>query len=291
MNSETNIANKYSPVTTTQYLGRCLCVLYYCAAIPALINSPLILTNNHYAFAMGIPLSLCSLVAVWSMLSSRSLLLRFAVTIFVTSICWHALTQLVWWGSGDPASAAWAFSTFLQMLIVMGTIHFAGVHKFLRCNDAGEHQSRQSSKLTFDLRTLGLWTTTSAIVFLFIQYSAQRHEWNGNQRIWPHLTAMAWVGLLNATCALACLWVSQQNGYRMQVLRCLAVAILTLAASMVLPTLMSLTCETQILSRGEAISLLSSQLANLLVAFCLFSKFEAPQSQPHKTLSTVSKQP
>ena len=115
MNRQANTAGKYWPGSTTQHLARWLCVLYYCAAIPVLINSPLILTNHEYAFAMGIPLSLCSLVAVWSVLSSRNLLLRFAVAIFVILMCWHAVTQLVWWGIGDPASAAWAFSFFLQI--------------------------------------------------------------------------------------------------------------------------------------------------------------------------------
>ena len=287
MNRQANTAGKSWPGSTIQQLARWLCVLYYCAAIPVLINSPLILTNHEYAFAMGIPLSLCSLVAVWSVLSSRNLLLRFAGPILVILMCWHAVTQLVWWGIGDPASAAWAFSFFLQIAILLGTMHFAGFAEAIRSSRHGERRSRHRIKFTFELRTLGLWTATSAIVFLFIQLGVQRHEWNGSQRIWPHLTAMVWVGLLNAICALACLWATRRNGYRTQLLRCLTVVIFTLAASTALPTLMSLTCETQILRKGEAICLMSSQLINLLIAFSLHLESDAAHAQGHETRPAV----
>jgi len=163
----------------------------------------------------------------------------------------------------------------MQMLLVMSIMHISGCSDGWRNGRPGHEGASPRTRFTFDLRTLTLWTATAALVFLFIQIAARKHQWHMNHRMWPHLAAMAWVALLNAICAVACLWAMQTNGRRARLSVCVLVALGIMAASMVLPTLMGLACEKQILTGSESRYLLFSQLIHLLVIFALLPMADA----------------
>lgn len=255
---------------------------YFIFANLWLINDAWILNSEQTAAALGVPFSQCSLIAFWAVASRTKLVARFALTILNTLVCWYTMTQIFYWGIGDPTSAAWAITLCTQVLMVA----FAA-HVFLvTCQELNRLETKAAfriqSYISFDLRTLMLWTTTFAVGFGFIQWGRIQFGWSGSIAEWPHVQGMPLIGIFNAAIALLMAWISQAATWTQIALRLGIAASLMAVICFALPYTITLATGTNGLDSGEIVWLAISQGVHLLVALLLLSDPRHPFQQ-HRT--------
>jgi hypothetical protein len=183
-----------------------------CAGLHILVDWVLtsqawILSDGLLVATLALPLSQCSLCAIWAATSRRSLYLRFAAPVASTIACWYILTYCLPWGMDGSASAGWAVTLAAQTLVIVAAV---GVYRRL-CRRASpdaetEIEAGSLNVFAFDLRTLMLWTTVIGIGFGFIQFGRVEWSWSASVAQWEFIRAMPVLGLFNASVALLWLW-------------------------------------------------------------------------------------
>ena len=248
-----------------------LVIGYFVFANLWLINAAWFLNPDQIAAALGIPFSQCSLVAIWAVASNQNLVARFALTILNTLACWYTMTQIFYWGIGDPTSAAWAITLCTQVLMIAFSVHVFLVTRHGLDRVKAEATFRFQSYFSFDLRTLMLWTTTFAVGFGFIQWGRIQFGWSGSISRWPHVQGMPLIGIFNAAIALLMGWIAQATRWKRRASRFGIAAIVTALMCFTLPNAITLATEIQGLDYSEVIWLAISQCVHLLAALLLVS--------------------
>ncbi|MGI9469982.1 MAG: hypothetical protein ACR2NZ_00530 [Rubripirellula sp.] len=249
--------------------GAVVCIAYYVIVTLLLINNALFLEEELSWIAMAIPISQCSLVAVWAVTAKRSIALRFAGTILNTILCWYTLSNLLFWGIGDSASAAWAIALLTQVLMIVGVLHISSVTRRATSSEVTEKRFQPQAYVSFDLRTLMLWTTTFAIGFSFVQFGRIRWGWTGNIANWPHVEAMPLIGLFNAALGIAWLWASQSRNWKSRGLRWPITAVAAAGLSLALPRLIATVTGSYSLTTTASTLIAVVQSIHLLIGFSL----------------------
>ncbi len=199
--------NGVTRIWGTDAVGRLpLCVAFFLVADSFLISRAWFLEDNGLLLAMALPLSQCSLPAIWAACSGLSLYLRFAVPALGVVGCWYLLTQLLPWGLGEPASAAWALALTIQVLAITMAIQLYRLATNLTAQHDADANRPKRSRWSFDLRTLMLWTTVIAFGFGFIQFGRVQWLWTKGVADWEFLQAMPLIGVFNAVLAVLWLW-------------------------------------------------------------------------------------
>lgn len=208
-------------------------VLAVCAAMHAAVDGLLlgeawVFNEPILALAIGVPLSQCSLVALWAAKSRANLLLRFVAPLVGAILCWYILSRLLVWAIGEPASAAWAVLIGLQTVLVV--IWIQGYQR-LRPHHATDDDDRL--RFAFDLRVLILWTMAAAIVLAVVRYGCLNLQWTTDVVDWEYFDVMPILGVYNALLAVHWLWALAGGSLQMRVAKT-AFTALALAATLVL---------------------------------------------------------
>jgi hypothetical protein len=207
-----------------------ICCGFFIVADLLLISRPWFLGNEPLLVAMAVPLSQCSLAALWAASSRASLYLRFAVPLVGTIAGWYVLTRILPWGIGEPASAAWALALAIQTLAIVLMVHlYDRVCSFLaRRGSRGEDSTSHAhpAPFAFDLRTLMLWTTAITLVFGFVRYARTRWRWTESIADWEFLQAMPIIGAFNALVAVLWLWALASGSRQKRSIKTAAVLLL-----------------------------------------------------------------
>ena len=135
--------------------------------------------------------------------------------------------------------------------------------------NANEAAFRIQSYISFDLRTLMLWTTTFAVGFGFIQWGRIQFGWSGSIAKWPHVQGMPLIGIFNAAIALSMVWISQAGTWNKLALRLGIAASLMAVVCFALPYAITLATGTSGLDNSEVVWLAISQSVHLLVALLI----------------------
>ena len=134
------------------------------------------------------------------------LVLRFAVPALVAVFCWYVLSQILPWGIGEPASAAWAIAIMVQIIAVVVAIRLYRLFVAVIARRTPESNTAGRSQLSFDLATLMLWSTVIACGFGFMQFGRDKLNWGANVANWECLHAMPVIAIFNAMLAVLWLW-------------------------------------------------------------------------------------
>jgi hypothetical protein len=201
-----------------------------------------ILSDGLLVATLALPLSQCSLCAIWAATSRRSLYLRFAAPVASTIACWYILTYCLPWGMDGSASAGWAVMLSSQTLAIVAAV---GVYRRVvrhASPDADAEVEAGAGTLNifaFDLRTLMLWTTVIGIGFGFIQFGRVEWSWSAAVAQWEYFRAMPVIGLFNASVALLWLWALATGHWKSRCAKAVAAALLIGLAGYALPPLLS----------------------------------------------------
>ncbi len=183
-----------------------------------LISRPWFLENEQLLVAMAVPVSQCSLAALWAASSRASLYSRFAAPLIGTIASWYVLTRILPWGIGEPASAAWALSLAIQTLaiVLIVNLYDRGCRFLARRGSRDDVDASKSNRapFAFDLRTLMLWTTAIALLLGFVQYARAEWQWTSNVADWVFIEAMPIIGLFNAFVGVLWLWALASGSWQ-----------------------------------------------------------------------------
>ena len=124
------------------------------------------------------------------------------------------LTQLLIWGVGEPASAAWALAIAAQTIVI---IVLTNLHQ--RIWNPG------SQRYAIDLRTLILWTTAAALAFCFMQYGREQWLWTMVVTQWQFFDFVMIHGVVNALLAVLWLWAIAAGNWKYRAVK-IAMAVL-----------------------------------------------------------------
>jgi hypothetical protein len=194
------------------------------AADLLLIGKAWILSDVLQLMAVGLPLSQCSLVALWAAASRANLFLRFVAPLIGVVVCWYVLSRQLTWGIGEAASAAWAVLIGVQTLMIVMVIN---VYQRARPGDVKD--GVKHSRLAFDLRTLILWTMAVAIAFAVVQYGRSKLQWTAGVADWAYFDAMPILGVFNAVLAVHWLWALASGSWRQRSAK-IAITVLSVGA-------------------------------------------------------------
>lgn len=208
-----------------------ICVGFFVVADLLLISRPWFLEDRQLLIAMALPLSQCSLAAIWATSGRADPYVRFAVPLIAAITSWYVLTRILPWGIGEPASAAWALAIATQTLGIVLIVNLSQrVGDFFQRRDSpGDGTAGKPNRAPFaiDLRTLMLWTTTIAIAFGFVQYGRTRWQWTSSIADWVFLEAMPIIGVFHALVAVLWLWALVAGSWQKRIAKTAVAAGLT----------------------------------------------------------------
>jgi hypothetical protein len=116
------------------------------------------------------------------------------------------LTQILPWGIGESASAAWAIALVVQTLAIIIGIKLCNDVRDLTARQGADESEANPSRLSFNIRTLMLWTTVIAIGFGFVQFGQSQWQWTADIANWDFIKAIPFIGVFNAILAVLWLW-------------------------------------------------------------------------------------
>jgi hypothetical protein len=183
-----------------------ICIGLFVVADLLLIRNAWFLAGDRLLVALALPLSQCSLVALWAACSRASPYLRFAAPPLAAVTSWYVLTQILPWGIGDPVSAAWAIALVVQMLAIIIAVQLGKHRTDLNERQAADESGASPSPLSFNIRTLMLWTTVIAVGFGFVQFGQSQWQWTADVAKSDFIKAIPIIGLFNAILAILWLW-------------------------------------------------------------------------------------
>ena len=229
-----------------------------------LINRALFLDQGRLLLIAAVPLSQVSLASLWAVKSESHPYLRFTALPLVVVGCWYVLSRVLPWGINEPASAAWMIALVVQTLTILIACKLYQLASDLVRRRRTGVNSRDHLGLTFQLRTLVLWTTIIAMGFGFIQYGRTHWGWTARAADSEFLTAMPLIGLLNACLAVLWLWALATGNWKKRtgkiVLAVCLIAVLGASVSQLIGWL------TQFLDIGVDDTLVLAAAQSLLIA-------------------------
>ena len=238
-----------------------ICAGIHVLADLVLINRAWFLENESLLVAIALPLSQCSLAAVWAACSRRSSpYLRFAMPISAAFGCWYVLGKLLPWGIGEDASAAWAIAIAVQMLATLMAIGLYKLTESFRQPKSVDADGANQTWFTFQLRTLMLWTTVVAIGFGFVQFGRSHWQWTAGVAKWDNLWAMPMIGMFNALMAFSWLWAFAVGRWQWRIAKTVVVTILIGVSGYSLSSLLGWTAATTISHRQGMVLAISQSL-------------------------------
>ena len=244
-----------------------ICVGLFMVADLLLIGGPWFLDHKRLVIAMAVPISQCSLAAVWAATSRASLYLRFAVPLLATIGSWYVLTRILPWGTGEPASASWTIVFATQTLAIVLTVNLYERVRNLRQQRVwrdGSEASDSVSPLAFDLRTLMLWTTVIAFAFGFIQFARAKWQWTFSIADWEFWQAMPVIGVFDAALALCWLWALTSASWRRRIAKIFAVMLLVVLLGCSLPPVVAWVVGVKAMETSESLVFTAAQ--SILIA-------------------------
>ncbi|MEZ6081906.1 MAG: hypothetical protein R3C56_41395 [Pirellulaceae bacterium] len=167
--------------------------------------------------ALALPLSQIALLTIVAAVVPMALVLRFALPSFGAVAGWYLLSQILPWGVGEEATAAWALALVAQVVTIFLAVECYWLSRNLRpaneteCGDVG-----RPSPFTFGMRTLMLWTTVVGLGFGFIQFGRRSWQWTAAVFQWEYLGAMPIIGVANGLVAALWLWALATDGLAWQ---------------------------------------------------------------------------
>jgi hypothetical protein len=223
---EPRLKTRNRPVT----IGLAICLGFHAIAVWFLIRHAWFFLPDAYLWvAVALPLSQCSLAALWAVSSRANVYLRFAVPLVGAVVCWYVLTKLLPWGIGEPASAAWAISLGVQALAIVIMVNsYQRVWGFA-IEGAPGASGPNRSRFAFDLRTLILWTTAVALALGFIQYGRRQWLWTAGVADWEYFDVMPMIGVFNALLAVLWLWALAAGSWQWRTAKS-AITVLSIAS-------------------------------------------------------------
>jgi len=249
----------------------CACV--HIVADMALRNQAWFLTNRMLMLALALPLSQCSLCAIWAATSRVNLYVRFAVPFVATIACWFVLTHFLPWGIDRDSSAGWVVTMAVQSVVIVATVDlYQRVQASLSKRKGNSSFADRPNALSFDLRTMMMWTTIIALSFGFVQFGRIAYSWSGGAIArWEYIMAMPAIGLFNALVALLWLWVITAGCWKWRSIRFSMAATLIGVASYALPYLLGWLTIRGIIEARDGYLLGVAQSIYLLASFAIFA--------------------
>jgi hypothetical protein len=248
----------------------CVCGSIHISADLALMNQPWVLSDQLVVLALALPISQCSLCAMWAATSRISPYVRFAVAFVGAVVCWYAIAQILPWGIGDPASAGWAAALALQTFAIVTAIelyHRAMNLAARRGTDGG--RVKLGNLLAFDLRTLMLWTTVIGCGFGFIQFGRVEWRWTLAIADWELMKAMPVLGVFNACLGLMWLWALALGSWQWRTAKTFIVVLLGGSTSYVLPSILAWICGKTVIDVYDGLLLTTAQSLYLVASLAV----------------------
>jgi len=239
-----------------------VCIGLFTVADAFLVSRAWFLEDKRLLVAMAVPLSQCSLAAIWASCSRGDLSLRFVVPLVATIVSWFVLTRILPWGIGEPASAGWALAIAIQTLSIVLMIELdKRGRRLLGSRSASEGTRRNSSgpPWTFELRTLMLWTTVIAVGFGFIHLARARWRWTETVADWEFMNAMPIIGVFNALVAVVWLWVFAAGNWRQRSIKAATALILVGLGGSLMSAAVTWSSSASELDYSDGLTLLVSQ--------------------------------
>jgi hypothetical protein len=225
-----------------------------------LIRKAWFFETNDLLIAMALPLSQCSLVAIWAASSRAILALRFAVPGLVAIFCWYVLSQILPWGIGEPASAAWAIAVMIQIIAIVILIRlYRLIGDVMARRSPDSSTAGGPSQLSFDLATLMLWLTVSACGFGFMQFGRDKLGWDASVANWECLHAMPVIAIFNAVLAALWLWSLTLGCWQWRVAKAVLTAVVIACSCSLLSRLVGWIAGNCSLEHDETRILLTAQ--------------------------------
>ena len=154
------------------------------------------------AYLLYQPLAQCSLIAIWAVHSQSRLVLRYMLTMFVVGESWMLMRYKFGWSFQDQASAAWLISIIVQTLLVVG---LAKIHMVYFSTRSSADQ--KNGVVRFNLQSLLLWITVSAVVLGFVQVARVQFDWSFRQLSqWDFVLATPTFAISAAVLSVVWLW-------------------------------------------------------------------------------------
>ena len=238
-------------------------------------------------WAICLPLSQCSLVTMWAVATHASLWKRFLIPPLVAGCTWYVLSKLLMWGVGEPAAVAWALSLTVQVLAVLILFHLYLMASF--CYTKLVH-GYKSVDVTFNLRTLMLWSAIVAGLLGFVQYGRDQWQWDVTVAEWEYINAMPVIGTFNALLAMLCWFALAGASWKWRCLKIPFVAGAITTGGYCLPYILDWTtsshaletAETLILSAGQSLIVSLSVVAILYANWLRVTEIELDDSSSVK---------
>ncbi len=255
-----------------------------------LVSRPWFLAGDGLLLAMALPLCQCSLASIWATNRRTSPYLRFALPPAGAVVCWYVIIQILPWGANGLGSAAWAICVAIQAMAILIAIHLFRVAAVLLTPRGDDGTRPSSTDFTFNLRTLMLWTTVSAIVLGFVQYGRVHLGWSSQVAQWEFVAAMPVLGVFNGLLAVFWLWALIAKKWIGRCVRIAFVLMLIGSCGYLLPFLIDAftgTTGRSGISRHETLVLAAGQTLVLVITLgvALAARF-AKNKEPAGSLST-----
>jgi hypothetical protein len=246
----------------------CVCGSIHISADLALMNQPWILSDQLEVAVLALPLSQCSLCAMWAATSRINPYVRFAVAFVGAVACWRVLTQILPFDAS--ASAGWAAALAVQTLAIVTAIGlYHRVMNLAARRGTDGNRAKLSNVLAFDLRTLMLWTTVIGCGFGFIQYGRVQWHWTPTIVDWEYIEAMPMMGVFNACLGLLWLWALSLGKWQWRTAKILIVVWLSGSTSYVLPSILAWICGSDVIGVHDGLVLGAAQSLYLVTTLAV----------------------
>lgn len=235
-----------------------------------LISQPWFLADEFLVATLALPISQCSLGAIWAATSRSSPYLRFAVPVVSVIACWFVVIHCSVTGTDERGSAGWAIALATQTLAIVVAIEVYRriVHRgsTIASEDRG---FGVPNVFAFDLRTLMLWTTVFGVGFGFVQFGRVEWSWSAAVAQWRYFRAMPVIGLFNTAVALLWLWATWHGQWRWRPVKVVAAALLVGVSGYALAPLLAWITGFTTISTKEGLVLLSAQSVYLVASLAV----------------------
>ena len=155
---------------------------------------------------MAIPISQCSLIAIWAATSRRPLIVRSVVPVFMGIALWFLVAHVVTWNLGSPMARSWAIAFATHIIVAASVITM--YRRWLA------RQRNEAAPFSFDLNFLFVSTTTAALVLCFFQYGRINWGWSEETTEWDEWLSVPMLGVLSGLVASLWLWPFEIRGFR-----------------------------------------------------------------------------
>ena len=246
-----------------------ICVGFHLMADLLLISSVWFLEHEHLLVVISLPLSQCSLAAVWAASSNMSTYVRFAAAPAGAVAAWYMLTQILPWGIGEPVSAAWAIALAIQTFTIVVAIRLYRSLLNLRARPGEEPNHPIRSLFSYDLLTLMLWTTVLAFGAGFIRYGQVQWGWTAGGIDWDYSAAILIIGVFNALLAVLWVWAFAVGQWRWGGVRAMIVVCLIGLLAVSTPYVIDWITRTTAITVRDTLTLATAQSFFLVITLAV----------------------